>query len=110
MIGQANNQVWIYKGRTNTVQLSLGFDVSNDVFSSQIREDKNRESDLIAAWTCEFETDGTDGELVLTIDDSVSNVLEETRGYMDVKRVSGGQPIQVFDEPLEVLIKDPVTT
>lgn len=109
MIGQSGNQVWIYKGRTMVIPLSLGFDVSNDTFESEIREEKNRESPLIATWIVTFETDGVDGELILTLDDSVTTSLEESRGYMDLKRMTGGQPVQVFDEPLEVLIKDPVT-
>jgi len=108
MIGQASNQLWIYKGRTNIIQLALGYDVSNDTFASEIRKEDNRESDLIATFEVSFETDGIDGELILTIDDADSE-LEASRGYMDVKRITGGEPIQLFDEPLEVLIKDPVT-
>jgi hypothetical protein len=109
-IGQVSNQLWIYKGRTMVVPMSLGFDVSNDTFESHIRTEKRRESELIAEWVITFETDGTDGELVLTLDNSVTDLLDESRGYMDVKRITGGEPINVFDEPLEVLIKDPVTT
>lgn len=102
-------QVIVHKGRTNVVQVSLGFDVSQDIFTSEIRVAKNSSSDLIAAWVVTFETDGRDGELILTLDDSVTTLITQSVGYMDLKRVSGGEPLPVFDEPLEVLFTNVVT-
>jgi hypothetical protein len=103
------DQIVVYKGRTNTLTVALGFDVSNDEFSSEVRADKDRGSELLASWNVSFLTDGVDGELVLTMDDSVSNLVTKNIGYMDLKRLSAGEPLNVFDEPLEVWFKEPIT-
>jgi len=103
------NQVIVYKGRTVIVPVSLGFDVSGDTITSEIREGKDSASDLIAEWDVTFDSDGTDGEIVLTLDNSVTSLIDKTTGYMDLKRVTAGEPINVFDEPLEVLFKNTVT-
>lgn len=102
-------QVIVHKGRTNILPVSLGFDVSNDVITSEIRADKNTTSELLATWIVSFETDGVDGELILTLDDSVTSEIEKSVGYMDLKRLTAGEPVPVFDEPLEVLFKNVVT-
>lgn len=102
-------QLVVHKGRTNIVPVSMGFDVSQDTFASEIRVGKKSSSDLIASWDIAFETDGVDGELVLTLDDLVSGEIEETLGYMDIKRTSGSEPLPVFDEPLEVLLVSSIT-
>jgi len=109
MLEQARDQIIIYKGRTNIVLLAVGRDVSTSVISGEIRKEKNRESDLIATWVVGFVNTGADGELILTIDDSETDELEESRGWTDFKEVVSGEPMMLFDEPLEVLIKDPVT-
>lgn len=102
-------QITVYKGRTNIVPVSVGYDASSDQFTSQIRVDKNPESDLIAEWTVSFATDGTDGELVLTLDNSVTSEIQQAHGYMDIKKVTGGEPFNLFDDVLEVLFKNTVT-
>jgi hypothetical protein len=56
-----------------------------------------------------FDSDGTDGKLILTLDDSDTNAITASSGYMDLKRVSGGEPIPVFDKPLEVVFRGSVT-
>lgn len=99
----------VHKGRTEIVTLSLGYDASNEVFTSQIREGRRLSSDLIAEWNVTFATDGTDGELVLTLDDSITSGIEKTTGFMDVKRVTGGEPLPAFDGQLEVVFRDVVT-
>lgn len=103
------DQIVVHKGRTVIVPVSLGFDVSNDVITSEIRTDKDAESDLIATWDVTYLTDGIDGELILTLDDSVTAAIEKSSGYMDLKRMSGGEPVNVFDDPLEVLFKETIT-
>lgn len=103
------NQLTVYRDRTAIVPVSLGMDVSNDTITSQIRVGKNFESDLIAEWTVAFLTDGTDGELILTLDDSITATITNDLGYMDLKRITGGEPVPVFDKPLEVLFKNSVT-
>lgn len=104
-----NEPLIIHKGRTTVLPVSLGFDVSNDIVTSQIREEKNPLSQLIATWEVRFLTDGVDGELILVLDDAVSGVIEQVQGYMDLKRMTGGEPVSIFDEPVEVLFKDVVT-
>ncbi len=102
-------QVVVQKGRTVILPVSLGFDVSQDTITSQIRIDKTQTSTLIATWAVSFETDGTDGELILTLDDSVTTAITTSVGYMDLKRVSGGQPLPILNEPLEVIFNDSIT-
>ena len=92
----------VHVGRTTKVTVSLGVDVSGDTITSQVRKDKNSSSTLIANWAVSPLTDGQDGEIVLTMDDAVTSLITAKKGYMDLKRVSGGEPISVFNEPLEV--------
>jgi len=96
----------VYKNRTNKLTVSLGIDVSGDTLTSEIR---TQSGDLIATWTVDFDSDGTDGELVLTLDDADTDAIEYTTGLMDIKRVSGGEPYSVFDNPVEVEFRDTVT-
>lgn len=102
-------QIIVHKGRTNIITVSLPFDVSDDDITSEIREATNSASDLIATWIVSYVTDGTDGELRLTLDDSVTSEITNTTGFMDLKRVTGSEPVSVFDEPLEVLFMDSIT-
>lgn len=100
----------VYKGRTNVVALNLiDLDVSGETFVSEIRATPDRESTLIATWGVSFVNDGTDGKLLLTLDNSVTGPIEHSNGYMDVKRVSGGEPLPLFDEVLQVVFKETVT-
>lgn len=103
------NCILIPKGRTKKVLVSLGYDVSGDTIVSEIREEKKRTSDLIATWNVAFVGDGTDGELVLTLTDSVTGAVEKSIGYMDIKRITGSETLAVFDEVLEVQFTESVT-
>jgi len=96
----------VFKRRTNVVPVSLGFDVSNDILTSEMRTPSGV---LIAAWDIEFEGDGTDGELIFTLDDSVASTITHSKGLMDIKRVVNGEPVAVFKDPVEVEFKEPVT-
>lgn len=102
-------QLVINKYRTNTIIVSLGYDVSEDIITSDIRVSKDPTSDLIASWDVSFEDDGVDGQLILTLDDSVTSEITKTIGYMDLERLSAGEPLSVFDEPLEVVFRNVVT-
>lgn len=99
----------VYKGRTTEVIVNLGFDVSADTFSSQIRSEDDVTSTLIATWAISFVTDGTDGLLLLKLDNSVTSTITRTKGFMDIKRITSGEPIPVFDKPLPVIIQSTVT-
>lgn len=102
-------QVNIYRGRTTVLPVSLSYDVSNDVITSEIRVARNPTAGLIATWTVDYKTDGTDGELILTLDDVITAQITETLGYMDIKRITAGEPVPVFDDPIQVVFKDSVT-
>lgn len=98
----------IHRGRTNVVLLGIGVDVSGDTITSQIRTKRDVNSPLLAEWEVTPVTDGTDGELRLTLSAEKTNV-SNTNGYMDLKRVSSGQPLSVFAEPLRVSFQGVVT-
>ncbi|MET0786840.1 MAG: hypothetical protein ABWY25_09055 [Paenisporosarcina sp.] len=104
-----SNQVIVHKGRTNTVTVSMGVNVSGDTITSEIRTEPNQESPLVATWVVTFATNGADGELILKLDDTVTAGIVVDTGYMDLKRVSNGEPIPVFDRPLEVVFRGTVT-
>jgi hypothetical protein len=103
------NQVVVHKARTNTLIVDLGEDVSADTFTSEIRAEPDHTSTLLMTWVVDFETDGTDGRLELTVDNLITEQITVDSGYMDVKRVSGGEPVPMFDKPLEVIFRGVVT-
>lgn len=96
----------IYRGYKKQIFVALGYDVSEDDLSSQIRVTEDPESDLLATWAIGFVTDGTDGELILTLDASETNVTTHSKGYMNIKRISAGEPYVVFDGVLECVFED----
>jgi hypothetical protein len=104
-----SNEVIVHKGRTNTVIVKMGIDISADTFTSEIRAEPDVDATFIAAWTVSFVTDGHDGEIQLRLDDLVTKQIRASSGYMDLKRISGGEPIPVFDRPLEVTFRGTVT-
>jgi hypothetical protein len=104
-----SSAVIVYKGRTNIITVSMGFDVSADIFTSEIRAEPEMQSLLIAEWDVGFVTDGVDGELRLTLDDVITAQITASGGYMDIKRVSGGEPLPVFERPLEIVFQGTVT-
>lgn len=103
-------QIKVHKGRTVILPVSLGVDVSKDIITSEIRDGKTQPSKLIATWVVSFATNGIDGELILTLDNTTTSAITKSTGYMDLKRVTGGEPVSVFDEPLEVIFTDSITT
>lgn len=105
-----SSKIIVHKGRTNTLAVSLGIDVTADTFTSQIRAEPEQTSELIATWVVTKKTTGADGELILKLDDTVTATIKATSGYMDLKRMNGGEPIAVFDQPLEVIFRGTVTT
>jgi len=104
-----SSEIVVHKGRTNIITVSLGIDVSADTITSEVRSEPDVSAPLLMEWDVTFDTDGTDGELVLTVDDVITAGVAANSGYMDLKRVSGGEPIAVFDRPLEVTFRGSVT-
>ena len=105
----SDNKVIVHKGRTNTLQINMGLNIASDTFTSEIRAEPTVDSPLIATWTVAFLTDGTDGKLKLTLDDQITKLIAPNSGYMDLKRISGSEPVPVFDRPLEVSFRGTVT-
>lgn len=98
----------VYKGRRNIVTANLGFNLTGSVITSEIREEVDRTSTLIATWTVAV-VDAAGGTITLTLDDSVTTGITQTSGYMDLKRVNGGEPLPVFEKPIEVEFRESVT-
>lgn len=103
------NELIVHRNRTNIVPLNLGFNVSQDIITSEIREEVDPTSNLLATWVVEFTTDGVDGELTLILPESEIIDVEKKYGWMDLKRESGGVSLPVFREPLKVAFKGVVT-
>jgi len=97
----------IRRGRTEVVELNLGHPLGDDIYTSQIRAGQNVTSELIATWTVTVRN-ATNGILTLKLDDSVTANIEQTYGWMDVKRVSNGEPLFECD-PIPVIFKNVVT-
>lgn len=104
-----SNEVIVHKGRTNTLLINLGMNVVGNTITSEIRSEPAQDAPLIATWTVAFVTDGSDGKLRLTLDDLVTKQIKANSGYMDLKRVAGGEPLSIFDQPLEVTFRGTVT-
>jgi hypothetical protein len=104
-----SNKVIVHKGRTNTVYVEMGIDVSADTITSEIRAEPDVDSPLLATWIVSFVTDGHDGKLMLKLDDNDTRQIKASSGYMDLKRVTGSEPVPVFDQPLEVSFRGTVT-
>jgi len=104
-----SNKVIVHKGRTNIITVSLGSDVSADTITSEIRSEPNQDAPLIATWTVPFATNGSDGKLILKLDDNETGQIKANSGYMDLKRITGSEPVPVFDRPLEVSFRGTVT-
>lgn len=103
------NEIIIERGRTKVVTVSIGEDVSEETITSQIRVGKSKDSDLIAEWVVTLDTDGTDGEVILTLDNTITAAIEEKKGYMDIKRIVDGEPVSAFDGFIITKITDPIT-
>lgn len=101
-----SNIIVVHKGRTNIVTVNLGIDVAGDTITSEIRTPSGV---LIAEWDVTFDSDGSDGELILTLDDLITADIAYPTGLMDIKRLSGGEPLSVFDKPVEVEFREVVT-
>lgn len=98
------------KLRHQTIRFELGADYSADILTSDIRVAKDDESELIATWTIDPETDGTDGVYLFTLDDADLPSSMVSKGFMDVKRVSAGEPlVGPFDGYITVVFQEVIT-
>ena|SRR5688572_15868031 len=95
------NPIRVYKGRTTVVTVNLGINVTGETFASEIRTEPDVNSALICEWDITI-VDAPTGKLRLELDDLVTGQVTVDSGYMDIKRTSGGEPLPVFDDVLEV--------
>jgi hypothetical protein len=102
----SDDAVLVHKDRTTRITVSLGMDVSDDTITSQIR---TKSGELIVDWTVEYDSDGTDGELILTIDNALTSDITAETGEMDFKRMSAGEPLAIIAKPIEVQFVKAVT-
>lgn len=98
--------VKVTRGRAKPLEVKLDYSVEGDVLTSQIRETRDPESALIADWSVAFVTDGSDGHLLLTLTSETTAAITQSTGFMDIKRVSNGVPLDVFDSPLKVIFTE----
>lgn len=102
-------RITVYKKRTNTKEVWFGADYSDDELVSEIRVAADDESELIASWSIEPKTDGVDGKYIFTIDDSDLPSDIPDKGYMDIKRISAGEPLAVHKGYIVVDFQEVVT-
>lgn len=102
------NEIIIHRDRTNVLSVNLGMNITGMTITSQIRDQPDVEATLIATFAVVV-VDATEGEITLTMDNSAAAGITQASGYMDIKRVSGGEPFAVFDRPLEVQFRGVVT-
>jgi len=102
-------QLNVYTNRTNTVAVDLGVDITGNTITSEIRSEPKTGSTLIATWTVAI-TNAVLGTLTLTLDNSATSSITASSAYMDIKRIVSGEPVPVFDEPLEVVFIEAVTS
>lgn len=100
-------QLVFHKGRYNSVIVNLGGGITGDTLTSEIRERPEQSSPLILIWEVTL-LDTTIGELMLAYDDSAGEITH-SKGFMDIKRVTGGSAVACFDEPLAVEFRGSVT-
>lgn len=102
------NKVIVHKYRTNKITVGLNMDITGDEIQSQVRTQRDPTSDLLMNWTVTVIDDAT-GELEFEVDDATTAQIEVDSGYMDILRISSGEPLPVLDRPLEVEFRNTVT-
>lgn len=102
----SDEPVRVYKDRTTRITASLGFDVSDETITSEIRSEAG---ELIVAWDIVNDGDGTDGEIIMTIDNALTTDIIAETGLMDFKRLSAGEPLPLIKGPIEVVFVKAVT-
>lgn len=96
----------IQRGNTIEVPVSIGFNVSGETLTSKIYVDDDPLSAVIAEWTVSFITDGSDGELLLTLSYLITEAIVQSSGHMDLRKTSG-TPVDLLEQMLEVIFQGP---
>lgn len=110
----ADGTLIVHKNRTNVYRVELPYPAPDDIFESEIREDRDQDSELVATFDVEFIEPGDVDEeintiLKLTLDDSEVAGVTIEKAFFDIKRTSNGEPLPVFDAPVRVRFRDTVT-
>jgi hypothetical protein len=106
--GVGVDKVIVHRNRTNVISVELGIDITGDTITSEIRVHPEHTSVLLATWVVAV-VNAVTGNITLTLDDLITGQIEVDKGYMDIKRVSGGEPVPLFDRPVEVEFRGTVT-
>lgn len=102
------NELVVHLDRTNIFTCNLGIDITGETITSEIRTQPDTDATLVATFAVAV-VDAATGEITLTLDNSAAGSVTVKSGYMDLKRVAGGEPLAVFDRPLEVRFQGAVT-
>lgn len=102
-----SNKIVVDKNRTNKYTVDLGMDITGDTITAEIKTGPDQDSALIATFTVVVD-DAATGQLTISLDNSVTDISVDS-GYMDFKRMSGGEPLSVIDKPIEVRFQGTVT-
>lgn len=97
----------VAKTKTVIVPISLGFNVVGWVFTADLRATVVATSALIATWIVTFDTDGKDGELIATLQDTITSGLTVGTAYMRLKRIIPSPTLEIFGEPVLTSIQNP---
>ena len=103
-----SNEVIVHRNRYNVVTVDLGYDVTGETLTSEIRSEPKVDSPLIVAWDLTV-NDAATGKLTLIIDTTAAAQIKAASGFMDIKRQSGVEDIPAWDEPIEVTFQGSVT-
>jgi len=103
-----SNALIVHKNRKNVIDVELGIDITGNVITSEIRIEPKSSSTLIATWVVSV-VDAPSGILTLTLDETVTAAIDVDNGFMDIKRVVAGDPVPLFDRPLDVEFRETVT-
>lgn len=100
--------VIVHKHRVNELTINLGFNITGDTITSEIRSQPSQDGPLVATWTVTI-INATTGEIKLAMNAAVSGGINVETGWMDLKWVHSGSAKAIFESPLEVSIRDTVT-
>lgn len=103
------DHITVVKNRSITFEFTLGHQIGTDVYTSEIRVGQSVNTPLIATWNVSVKPGGLNRTLIFSMDNSVTAPIVQSHGWMDLKRVSGGEPLPVLDYAIPVLFKDAIT-
>jgi hypothetical protein len=85
--------VEVVRGRTITLPVTLTTDLTDyENIRSQIRVERDPESEEIAAWNVATVPEVSVYDLVLRLDNAITTGITQTMGYMDIVGDLDGEP------------------